>query len=91
MFSAVTLVLWLGARSVLHGTMTGGELAQFLSYAIFMATSVTALSEMWGEFSAPPAPWNAPSSCCESRPSIRDAREARRTQRADAGRSASSI
>ena len=28
MFSAVTLVLWLGARSVLHGTMTGGELAQ---------------------------------------------------------------
>ena len=48
-FSAVTLVLWLGARSVLHGTMTGGELAQFLSYAIFMATAVTALSEMWGE------------------------------------------
>ena len=39
-FSAVTLVLWLGARSVLHGTMTGGELAQFLSYAIFMATAV---------------------------------------------------
>ena len=28
MFSAVTLVLWLGARSVLHGTMTGGDLAQ---------------------------------------------------------------
>ncbi len=48
-FSAVTLVLWLGARSVLAGTMTGGELAQFLSYAIFMATAVGALSEMWGE------------------------------------------
>ena len=49
MFSAVTLVLWLGARSVLHGTMTGGDLAKFLSYAIFMGTSVAALSEMWGE------------------------------------------
>jgi ATP-binding cassette subfamily B protein len=49
MFSAVTLVLWLGARSVLDGTMTGGDLAKFLSYAIFMGTSVAALSEMWGE------------------------------------------
>ena len=48
-FSAVTLVLWLGARAVLDGTMTGGDLAKFLSYAIFMGTSVAALSEMWGE------------------------------------------
>ncbi len=48
-FSSVTLVLWLGARAVLDGTMTGGDLAQFLSYAIFMGTSVAALSEMWGE------------------------------------------
>jgi ATP-binding cassette subfamily B protein len=29
--------------------MTGGDLAKFLSYAIFMGTSVGALSEMWGE------------------------------------------
>jgi ATP-binding cassette subfamily B protein len=48
-FSAVTLVLWLGARAVLDGTMTGGDLAKFLSYAIFMGTAVAALSEMWGE------------------------------------------
>ncbi len=48
-FSGVTLVLWLGARAVLEGTMTGGDLAKFLSYAIFMGTSVAALSEMWGE------------------------------------------
>ena len=48
-FSGVTLVLWLGARAVLDGTMTGGDLAKFLSYAIFMATAVAALSEMWGE------------------------------------------
>jgi ATP-binding cassette subfamily B protein len=48
-FGAVTLVLWLGARAVLAGTMTGGDLAKFMSYAIFMGTSVGALSEMWGE------------------------------------------
>ncbi len=48
-FSAVTLVLWLGARAVLDGSMTGGQLAQFLSYAIFMASAVGALAEMWGE------------------------------------------
>jgi ATP-binding cassette, subfamily B, bacterial len=48
-FGAVTLVLWLGARAVLAGTMSGGDLAKFLSYAIFMGTSVGALSEMWGE------------------------------------------
>src|SRR5688572_2161681 len=48
-FCSVTLVLWLGARAVLDGTMTGGDLAKFLSYAIFMGTSVAALAEMWGE------------------------------------------
>lgn len=48
-FSAITLVLWLGARSVLAGTMSGGDLAKFLGYALFMATSVAALSEIWGE------------------------------------------
>jgi ATP-binding cassette subfamily B protein len=48
-FGSVTLVLWLGARAVLAGTMTGGDLAKFLSYAIFMGTSVGALAEMWGE------------------------------------------
>ncbi len=48
-FGAITLVLWLGARDVLAGTMTGGQLAQFLGYAVFMATAAASLSEMWGE------------------------------------------
>ena len=70
-FSAVTLVLWLGARSVLDGTMTGGELAQFLSYAIFMATAVTALSEMWGEVQRAAGAMERTVELLESRPSIR--------------------
>ncbi|MEO1292697.1 MAG: ATP-binding cassette domain-containing protein, partial [Pseudomonadota bacterium] len=48
-FSAVVGVLWLGARSVISGEMTGGELAQFLLYAVFVAGAVGALSEVWGE------------------------------------------
>jgi ATP-binding cassette, subfamily B, bacterial len=69
-FSAVTMVLWLGARSVLDGTMTGGELAQFLSYAIFMATAVTALSEMWGEVQRAAGAMERTVELLESRPSI---------------------
>jgi ATP-binding cassette subfamily B protein len=48
-FSAVTLVLWIGAQAVLAGEMTAGELGQFLLYAIFVAGGAASLSEMWGE------------------------------------------
>ncbi len=70
MFSSVTLVLWLGARSVLDGSMTGGELAQFLSYAIFMASSVAALSEMWGELQRAAGAMERTVELLESRPTI---------------------
>ena len=48
-FGGITFVLYLGARQVLSGTMTGGQLAQFLLYAAFVGTSAAALTEMWGE------------------------------------------
>jgi ATP-binding cassette subfamily B protein len=70
MFSAVTLVLWLGARSVLDGTMSGGDLAKFLSYAIFMGTSVAALSEMWGELQRASGAMERTIELLQSRPSI---------------------
>jgi ATP-binding cassette subfamily B protein len=70
MFSAVTLVLWLGARAVLDGSMTGGDLAKFLSYAIFMGTSVAALSEMWGELQRASGAMERTVELLESRPSI---------------------
>jgi ATP-binding cassette subfamily B protein len=47
--SVVACVLWAGANDVLAGRMTGGELGQFILYAIFLASSVGALSEVWGE------------------------------------------
>src|SRR5262245_45408182 len=69
-FGAVTLVLWLGARAVLAGTMTGGDLAKFLSYAIFMGTSVGALAEMWGELQRAAGAMERTVELLHSRPSI---------------------
>ncbi len=48
-FGSIVFVLWLGAHAVLAGTMTGGELGQFILYAAIVAGSVGALSEVMGE------------------------------------------
>ena len=48
-FGAITFVLWIGTKSVMAGEMTGGQLGQFLLYAIFAAAAAAGLSEMWGE------------------------------------------
>lgn len=48
-FGAVTIVLWVGAKDVIHGVMTAGVLSQFVLYAIIAAGSVGALTEVWGE------------------------------------------
>ena len=49
MFGGVVGVLWLGAEAVLSGRMTAGVLIQFVFYAIFVASSAAALSQVWGE------------------------------------------
>jgi len=48
-FGGIVLVLWVGAQDVINGRMTGGELGQFLLYAIFVGGSSAGLSEIWGE------------------------------------------
>lgn len=48
-FGAITLILWSGSRAVLAGSMSGGELAQFLMYSMFVGSSAAGLSEVWGE------------------------------------------
>jgi ATP-binding cassette subfamily B protein len=48
-FGAIVFVLWLGAQAVMGGRMTGGELAQFILYAVIVAGSIGALSEVLGE------------------------------------------
>ncbi|MDA0261289.1 MAG: ABC transporter transmembrane domain-containing protein [Proteobacteria bacterium] len=49
-FGAVDAVMWIGARDVALGGMSGGELAAFVFYAIVVAGSAGALSEVYGEF-----------------------------------------
>jgi ATP-binding cassette subfamily B protein len=49
LFGAVTLVLWMGTREVLAGTMQPGELAQFVIFTVLLGSSGAMLSEMWGE------------------------------------------
>jgi ATP-binding cassette subfamily B protein len=48
-FGAIVFVLWLGAHAVIDGTMTGGQLSQFILYAAMVAASVGALSEVLGD------------------------------------------
>ena len=48
-FGAVDLVVWVGAKDVMLGAMSGGELAAFVFYAIVVAGALGALSEMFGE------------------------------------------
>ncbi|MCB1596875.1 MAG: ATP-binding cassette domain-containing protein [Gammaproteobacteria bacterium] len=48
-FGGITFVVWMGARSVLAGEITYGQLGQFVLYALFAATSAGTLTEMWGE------------------------------------------
>jgi ATP-binding cassette, subfamily B, bacterial len=50
-FASVVGILWFGAQAVLEGHMTGGRLSQFVLYAVFAATAMGGLSEVWGEVS----------------------------------------
>jgi ATP-binding cassette subfamily B protein len=48
-FAAIVFVLWLGAHAVVRGEMSGGALAQFILYAVIVAGSIAALSEVMGD------------------------------------------
>jgi ATP-binding cassette subfamily B protein len=48
-FGAILFVLWLGARDVVAGRMTGGELTSFVFYAILVASSFGTIAEVWGD------------------------------------------
>ena len=45
----IIFVLWVGARQVSAGTITGGELASFVLYALMVAGAVGTMAEVWGD------------------------------------------
>jgi ATP-binding cassette subfamily B protein len=51
-FTSVVVVLWVGSRDVLEGTITPGRLGQFVLYAVIAAAGLGQLSEVWSELSA---------------------------------------
>src|SRR5450755_3932076 len=69
-FAGITFVLWLGAHQVLAGTMTGGQLLQFLLYAGFVGSSAAALTEMWGEVQRAAGAMERLSELLQARPTI---------------------
>jgi ATP-binding cassette, subfamily B, bacterial len=48
-FAVIVFVLWLGAKQVAAGAISFGELTQFVLYAVLVAGSIGALSEVWGD------------------------------------------
>jgi ATP-binding cassette, subfamily B, bacterial len=48
-FGAIVFVLWLGAQSVIDGTMSHGQLASFVLYAGFTAGGIGVIAEVWGD------------------------------------------
>ena len=48
-FTSIITVLWLGAYAVSKQEMSGGELTQFFLYAVIVAGSIAALSEVVGD------------------------------------------
>ena len=49
--ASVVFILWVGAQAVLTGHMTAGTLGQFVLFAVFAASGLGQLSEVWGEIS----------------------------------------
>jgi ATP-binding cassette, subfamily B, bacterial len=49
--ASVVAVLWVGAQDVLAGDITPGRLSQFVLFAVFAASGLGQLSEVWGELS----------------------------------------
>jgi ATP-binding cassette subfamily B protein len=49
--ASVVFILRVGAKMVLSGDMTAGALGQFVLFAVFAASGLGQLSEVWGEIS----------------------------------------
>lgn len=45
----IIFVLWVGAKQVSAGSMSGGELAAFVLYALMVAGAVGTISQVWGD------------------------------------------
>lgn len=49
-FFIIALVLWFGGKAVINQEITSGSLSSFIFYAILLATSISALGQIFGQF-----------------------------------------
>jgi ATP-binding cassette subfamily B protein len=73
--ASVVAVLWYGAQDVLAGAMTGGRLSQFVLYAVFAASSLGQLSEVYGELSQAAGAAERLGEILEARPAVQAPRD----------------
>ena len=49
-YAAIAAVVWMGGRKVISGSLSIGDLTQFLIYLLIVAFSVGSLGSLWGDF-----------------------------------------
>ena len=49
LFGAVVLVLWYGARLVVHGELTAGQMTGFMIYTLFVAGAMGSFAELYSQ------------------------------------------
>ena len=76
--ASVVGVLWYGAQDVLAGEMTAGRLSQFVLYAVFAASSLGQLSEVYGELAQAAGSAERLAEILAAEPAIAAPREPRR-------------
>ena len=76
-FSAIVIVLWTGARSVIDGSISAGILVQFLFYATLVAGSTTAIGEVWSDVQRAAGAMERVMGILDSRPAITSSADSR--------------
>ncbi|MCA0424550.1 MAG: ATP-binding cassette domain-containing protein [Proteobacteria bacterium] len=71
-FASVLAVLWTGAQSVMAGTMTPGRLSQFVLYAVFAASSLGQLSDVYSDISQAAGAAASISELLNSKPMVKE-------------------
>ncbi|MEZ4268190.1 MAG: ABC transporter transmembrane domain-containing protein [Myxococcota bacterium] len=75
-YAALALILWLGARRVVEQTLSAGELAAFLLYALMVSGAMGSLAEVWSNLQRAIGATGRIFALIEEEPAIRDAPDA---------------
>ena len=84
-FGGIGGVLWMGGHDVLSGRISGGDLAAFVFYAVVVAGSVGAISEVYGDLQRAAGAAERLSELLASEPEIRSPRLPERLPRPSPG------